>query len=478
MSTRTVAPRDQVEAHLALTRQARRDPTYFSRTVLGHDLWSKQVEVKRSARANRVTLVRSAHGTGKSHSMADMALEFGACPRAWFPNLPRDFSLRIVATASTNPQVHDVLWGEVRRQYYRARINIGGEMQQRGWKIGPGRGAITASVDDPTALQGKHADAVLILVDEGEGLSKAEFDALNSLMSGENCRMVIAYNPVKSGGPCYEMSQRPDLCNVVHISALDHPNVVEGREVIPGAVTKTWVDEVRRSEGEGSAYWQSRVLGEHPDEGSQQIVTTAMLAQKAEGVQLARQERPRAGVDIARFGTDRNVMAIYDAHRNLNHVETWSGLDLMQSAGRVRQMAEEHDLEAEDIRIDSIGVGAGVVDRLHEANFPVEAVDFAAAPQGDWPDLLAPDMRFKNRRAELHWVFRRLLMEGALSIPDRFREVWADLVAPTYDYDPMGRLYVEKKDDIRKRLGRSPDFGDAAILAMSNASGGPGVWVL
>ena len=97
----------------------------------------------------------------------------------------------------------------------------------------------------------------------------------------------------------------------------------------------------------------------------------------------------------------------------------------------------------------------------------VDAVDFGAGPAQDWPELLAWDSKFANRRAELHWAFRMAIYHGLVTIPRRFKRVWSDIAAPTYTYDRRGRILVEDKEQIRRRIGRSPDHGDMAVLSLS-----------
>jgi hypothetical protein len=403
--------------------------------------------------------------------LAGIILEFATLPEVYFPDLSPGASVRVVATASTYPQAHDILWREVMSQHFKAKFPLGGKMSVQGsWELSDRRSVIIANPESPLGLHGRHAAAVLVVVDEGEHLTVEKLRALESLMTGEHARMVIAYNPVLTSGPCYDLSLRPDLANLVHLSVLEHPNLVSGEEVIPGAATKTWVDEVRAKEGEGSPTWISRVLGEHPAEGTNQLVAPSALR---EHVSLAVPQAPRVGMDVARFGGDRNVIVLLDEHRNVVEVESWVGQDLMTSTGRLIAALDRWRLPGHAARVDVCGLGAGVVDRAREQGYHVGAVDFGAGPEGDWTEVVAWETKFANRRAELWWVMRRLVLDQAIGVPEHYREMRADLTAPTYSYDSQGRVVVEKKEDIRKRLGRSPDHGDAVVIALANTGGLP-----
>jgi hypothetical protein len=108
--------------------------------------------------------------------------------------------------------------------------------------------------------------------------------------------------------------------------------------------------------------------------------------------------------------------------------------------------------------VDVGGVGAGVVDRLRQLKYEVEQVHFGGGANDP--------QRFRNRRAELFWTLRERLEKGEISLPDD-EELLADLSALRYAFTQDGRILLESKDDVRKRLGRSPDRADAVALAFA-----------
>ena len=93
-------------------------------------------------------------------------------------------------------------------------------------------------------------------------------------------------------------------------------------------------------------------------------------------------------------------------------------------------------------------------------------VDFGSAADGDWGPVVGREAQFTNRRSELHWVARSLLRRRELRIPAQWKEIWADLCAPSYWFDGRGRIAVESKDEIKARIKRSPDFSDAVLIAL------------
>lgn len=176
----------------------------------------------------------------------------------------------------------------------------------------------------------------------------------------------------------------------------------------------------------------------------------------------AKRDAPRAeveawprilGVDVARYGDDRSVVAKRQGpvafrmavHRNL---------DTMELAALVARTAEEWHPHA--IFVDQGGVGAGVVDRLHQLGFRPLGVDFGSK---------AADVRFQNKRAEMWWLLAEWVKTGC--IPDD-QELIRELTAPTYTHaNARGLLQLESKDDLRERIRVSPDKADALALTFA-----------
>jgi phage terminase large subunit len=86
--------------------------------------------------------------------------------------------------------------------------------------------------------------------------------------------------------------------------------------------------------------------------------------------------------------------------------------------------------------------------------------------------------RFKNLRAELWWNLRERLNPNPRLNPDPIAlppddVLMADLTNVKYRINSRGQIEIESKEDIKKRLGRSPDRGDAVVLAFAP---GRSVW--
>jgi hypothetical protein len=216
-----------------------------------------------------------------------------------------------------------------------------------------------------------------------------------------------------------------------------------------------------RQWGRGSPLYESRVRGNFADAGEGVLFPLSLLEQAVERGRVPVVVDPNAppppvflGVDVARsVAGDLNALCVVQGGRMLR-LATWRSPDLMATVARV--MHEVALSRPTKVRVDVGGVGGGVADNLKRLGVSVEEVSFGGSA--------ADKSRFLNRRAELHFVLRELLERGTASLPDD-DELLADLSALRYQFDQKGRVVLEGKDEVRARLGRSPDRSDALALA-------------
>lgn len=160
------------------------------------------------------------------------------------------------------------------------------------------------------------------------------------------------------------------------------------------------------------------------------------------------------GVDPARFGDDRSVIA---PRQGLVAFEpmVYRGIDNMELATRVANKIIEWKPDA--VFVDA-GAGAGVIDRLRQLEFDqIIEVNFGGK---------ASDARFVNKRAEMWYGMRDWVMAGGAIPNDTALKM--EMATPNYSYDTANRIKLESKDDIKKRIdGSSPDLADALALTFA-----------
>jgi hypothetical protein len=177
------------------------------------------------------------------------------------------------------------------------------------------------------------------------------------------------------------------------------------------------------------------------------------------------------GCDVARFGDDFTVIHVRRGPVSLHH-ESANGWDTAQTAGRLKQVANEYGercgIPGTDVlvKVDDDGIGGAVMDQRGEHRFvPVRASQVAFDYEG-----------YPNRRSELWFAVSERANEGQLSLarlPAHVRqELRRQAMAPTYKVNSKGQRVVEPKDDTKKRIKRSPDDMDGLNLAYAPAATG------
>lgn len=420
-------------------------------------VYSKQREILRSLVEHRHTAVPSCFDSGKSFTASTAA--------AWWLDVHPPGEAFVVTTAPTDPQVKAILWREIRRRFKDA-MAVGDPLPGRvtldaQWKLDDGEliGYGRKPADhDQTAFQGIHARYVLVLMDEADGIPQALYDAVEGLVTNENARVLAIGNPYDPTGPFADACKPGSGWNVVHISYTDTPNF--SGEDVPATlrdllISPTWVDERRRTWGEGTPRWISKVEGRFPE-----VTTDAIVEPRWVEAAMRRTLRPdiadsTLGVDVARYGDDDTVVVLREG-TVARVVGTWSKEGTMTTAGRVIRLHRDHDARP-PIHVDDVGVGGGVTDRIREQGYPVAALVGGSSPRDR-------DM-FKNARSEWWWNLRLLFEEGSIDLDPADEDLAAQLVAVKYKIDSRGRIQVESKEDMAKRGVSSPDRADALVYA-------------
>jgi hypothetical protein len=431
----------------------RADPVIWITERLGEWLWSAQCEIARAVRDHRRVAVRSAQDVGKSRIASRLA--------CWWIDTHLVGEAFVVTTAPSFKQVQAVLWREMRGAHRVGKLS--GVMTETEWKID---GQLVAfgrkpADYDPDAFQGIHALYVLVILDEACGVDEALWNAAETLTANEGSRILAIGNPDDPASHFARVCHPGSGWHQIRIDGYRSPNFTE--EPVPEELralllSPTWIEERRRSWGEDSPLFISKVRGEFPEEADDALIPLSWI-RAAQARYEESSECPVVaevlGVDVARYGSDETVI-IARAGELAWIAGRYRKQDTMATTGRVvRALA---DLGAEEAAVDVVGIGAGVVDRLEEQRLPVIGLNAGSAPRD-------PE-RFTNARAEWYWGLRDRFERGEIAIePDD--ELAAQLARVRYTFDSRGRIQIESKQDARSRGVASPDIADALMLAFA-----------
>lgn len=472
--------------------------------------WYKQREIARSVVENVWTAIRASTGPGKTWLLARLV--------HWWMGTRKNGV--VITTANTWLQVKSQLWREIRSAHQQSRERLPGSPGIVEYSLGPKWYALGISSNAAETVAGYHStvgldveamladplqnpdsfeldeatvemlkglqeegEPVLVIIDEASKIEKELWDAFLGLLTNPGSRLVASGNPTRTEGRFHGIFHPPPgeedswPWARFHISAFDAPAEIISRE---------WIEQLRKLCGpdpEKHPLWQVRVLGEFPDSADNSLFPLWLLEQASEGCALAAPHGRHMGVDIARSDHGDACVAILNVDGRIASVDVWrpAKLDhaaMVTTARKILSLMEAWGVEPEDCHLDvSGGWGWGPHDDLHDWGFPVDGVNFGAGAEGDWEWLLGDAIACTNRRQELHWIGRGLLARRFASIPDpskpggaRYGPLWADLLGVHYDYTKAEGLWIESKKDYKKRVGRSPDYGDAFLLSLARSS--------
>ena len=197
-------------------------------------------------------------------------------------------------------------------------------------------------------------------------------------------------------------------------------------------------------------------------------------ATRSEGEQGDGEGEMSLGVDVAWFGDDKSVLAL--CYENMVYKlitpKTSDGVPIQSTfmlAEYIEGIINEYAISHDRVVIDAVGVGAGVYDKLRADGFNVKAHMGGAAPT-----TRIKTHTFKNMRTQSYWHYRELLRTGEIEIPDEHL-LKADTLAIRYTISGDRKITLERKDLLKKRIGRSPDYSDAVAMAFSHKYIGGGI---
>ena len=440
-----------------------KDPLGFASDILGITVWGELDPDRPGLTPDQVTLLevlafgkrriacRAGHGVGKSFVLAIAVLWWLYCKRGL-----------VITTASTWEQTERVLWREIATRHAAARVPLPGQLLQVELRLAPDWYAVGLNTKEPGAFRGRHHKTLLVIMDEAPAIADEIHDEAISLCTGESNTLVMVGNPIDSQGAFYLAFIKGPWYRL-HFNCLNHPNVRLGREVIPGAVTKGWVEEQAEKYGIDSPLYASRVLGEFPAAGTFAVIPVGYIDKameksryRAQVEALDKRIKGRDWVapvtlacDVARFGHNRNVLMV-GRGRVITEIEYWSGVDATVTTGLIIQAWRR--TEAQAVIVDEVGLGGPIIDRLLEQGVPI--VGFHSGRSASDRAL------YLNRRAEGWFFLRRLLEAGEVYLPDN-EDLRSDLLIPRYSISSAGKISL-----VSKKSGDSPDFGDTLMMFM------------
>ena len=443
------------------------------------------VKMLESLAAGKDTGIESATGTGKTFTAACTIMWFLACfenaiAETWAPkmdqlllNIWKEIGRLWPRFSKLFPEA-ELLTGKIRM---RPMDGTGKET----WAATAKVAGVGADEEAATKAQGTHAEHLLIITEETPGIHPAIMTSLDHTRTADHNIHLALGNPDHRQDTLHRFCMR-DAVTHIRISALDHPNIVTGRAIVAAAIGPRRLAERTAEYGLGSRLYQSRIRGISPAESTEALVKWDWCVAAAK-----RYDDPEfrlgvlgLGADVANSENgDKAAIARFQG-RCCTEVVSMVCPDANVFGAMLAKEIKDpaNPIDPRYVGVDPIGVGAGAVNELRRLGVKVRHLGGAlrAVPGLDtdvlWSETTDVDgaikpagptvvdaQRFNNLRSQVWWTLREDFRLGRIAIPYD-EALFMDLTTP--EWEPKnGVICVEKKEEIVKRLGRSPDRGDA-----------------
>jgi hypothetical protein len=401
--------------------------------------------------------IRSAPGPGKTTLAAWAAIH----------QILTRFPQKTIVTAPSSPQLFDALWPEINVWVSRLPKNLKDLLDVRSdhiyLKASPDESFIsarTARAESPENFQGIHSPNTLLVFDEASGIPETIYEAALGSESDKNFTFLLISNPVRREGFFYNThTENRDFWKTLRVGYQESSRI-----------DRNIVEMVKRTYGEESNAFRIRCLGEFPTEEADTLIPFEICeAARVRDVHPTPGAGRVWGLDVARFGMDSSALCKRFGNVVPEPVRLWRGRDTMQTVGIVKAEWDSTppSERPQEILVDVIGLGGGVVDRLRELKLPIRGINVGESPSSN-------PGKFANVKAELWSKAREWLYKRAGKLPDDDILI-KGLSSVHYGYTSDGKLKIEAKtdtkaamtDDAARRQG-AMDAADAFVLTFAS----------
>jgi len=434
-----------------------------------------QIEILDELWEHKRECVRGPHTIGKT-TLAAWAI-------LWFALTRDGKDWKVVTTASAWRQLIRYLWPEVHKwvrkldwdKIGRKPFKENDELLTRSIKLDTGTAFPVAS-DKGDLIEGAHADHILYIYDEAKVIPDGTWDSVEGAFAGSGgdggteALAVAISTPGEPQGRFHDIQARKPGYADWHAR-----HVTKEQAIASGRMSKKWAENRALQWGERSAVYQNRVLGEFASSDTDGVIPLSWIERANERWEAWQETGGKGaftclGADVGGGGegSDKSVLALaYDEIRIgalRKYVKADPDTATMELAGHIKGILDAH---GGDAYIDIIGIGTGLVHRLHEQGYE-NAHAFNAAEGTKHKDRLG-ELGFVDKRSAMWWIGREMLdpssgMDVALPPDD---DLTGELTAPHWKVQSGARIRVESKKDLRKRLKRSTDCADAVLQALA-----------
>lgn len=438
------------------------DRLFYAEVVLGitFEPWQKKVIEALDAGDKRIA-IRSGNGAGKTMLLAVIISHY-----ILFRN-----DVKIPVTAPSSSQLKDGLipetnlWIKKLPAFLRDKLHITEDRITR--KDNPANNFVsfrTARKESPEALAGIHAKFVMCVVDEASAVDDAVYEAAQGTMSTPGSIFIMISNPTRLTGYFHKVFHRlKHRWRLFHVTSFD-----------TSRVDYDFVQTIAETYGEESNQYRVKVLGEFPDSEEDSLISRADILAACERDIGPENMLHKAydviwGVDCGRGG-DLSAIAVRKGIW-MGDIATKNYTDTMQTAGWVLQkwLDTPDDMKPRYIYVDSIGIGAGVADRLRET---IQS-DLTSVVDVNVSESATIKIKHQRMRDEIGYRMKdwfeskRVKFDLTTLVKDKQDDIIAEMSTPLALFTSSGKDAVESKKEMKARGFNSPNVFDACGMTFA-----------
>jgi len=284
-------------------------------------------------------------------------------------------------------------------------------------------------------------------IEEAHNLTKDQWEIINPTIRKEHSEFWIIFNPKNRTDFVFNnfVEHPPNETIVRKINYNENPFLTDVmKRQIAEKKEKDFDDyehiyEGKAQEGDEKALFSYSDIEKAMDGNTEGVDLTGVFSYSA---------------DVARYGNDKGVLTKRKGYR-IYWLKEYAKYSTMEYANAISNEIEQEDREPDAVFVDTIGVGAGVMDRLEEKGYP--AIDSNASMKADEIN------KYYNKRAEMYFNLNAFIQKGG-KIPND-KELKEELLAIRFLFSKAnGKIIIQPKDEIKELLGRSPDKSDSVAM--------------